>query len=285
MAEHNEGVNGYGKEPGEAETELIQGTFETDNTEVTESNFEIGDKDALEAELEPEYEDSYIGSTVSGGNVSAPPYTDSTVSGNDAAVLSDTENLAGREAAEIVSLQIPERVRIIVDPFEIDGNGQIYSEQYVVRNVGITAGILTLSNAIRISGEGEEDEATVRTETEEMHCSWEKSIYLEMAFGNGDKVVFTQEGSVYEVELEAGEELALWFAGEVNENASQPWRTGDIEVMIGYTWDTKEKDIAAGSSEVSGVVLDNGEQGEDEEPSAGDGADGGTTGQDLNKGS
>lgn len=82
---------------------------------------------------------------------------------------------------------------------------------------------------------------------------------MEMAFENGDKAVFTRQGSVYKVELEAGDELAFWFAGEVNENASQLWRVGDIAVTIGCIWDTKEQDMAVGSSGTVCTALDAGE--------------------------
>lgn len=56
--------------------------------------------------------------------------------------------------ARTVSLQIPQKLQIVIDPFEMDGKGQIYSEQYMVRNMGETAGALTLAFVCRLGGDG-----------------------------------------------------------------------------------------------------------------------------------
>lgn len=237
------------------------GCYLPSSVAMADSDSEMNDNDVPEGGLDSERGEPYLENSVSGNDAAAIPNTENSVSGNDAAAIPNTENsFGGNDAAaipnaensvsgeneKIVSLQVPVRVRIIVDPYEIDGNGQIYSEQYVIRNMGSAAGTLTLSNVIRIPTE--QDEITGRTENEGLHSGWEKSINMEMVFGNGDKMVFAQEGSAYEVELESGEELAFWFAGEVNENAFQPWRCGDIAVMIDYMWDAEEEDIETGRS-------------------------------------
>lgn len=135
----------------------------------------------------------------------------------------------------MISLQIPQRISVVIDPWEMDGKGQIYSEQYVIRNVGETAGKLVLAGSIYSSWD--RNGIVVRTDNNGIHSGQDKSIYMEMAFGNGDYTVYTLEEMEYEVRLEAGEELAFWFSGEVNEEALYPWKNGDFGVTMKYTWE------------------------------------------------
>ena len=43
-------------------------------------------------------------------------------------------------------LQIPQKLGVVIDPWEMDGKEQIYSEEYVIRNDGEMPGVLMLSN-------------------------------------------------------------------------------------------------------------------------------------------
>lgn len=151
---------------------------------------------------------------------------------------------------EFIMLCIPQKVEIVIDPWEIDKRGQIYSEHYTVRNVGETAGILTFVNYMEPSMG--QDEVVITTDQGNLHQGQEKTIYLEMALENGDKAVFTQEGSAYTVRLEPDEEFAFWFIGEVNENASCQWGNQDVLVWMDYIWDMEDKtDIEAEAKEIS----------------------------------
>lgn len=135
-------------------------------------------------------------------------------------------------------LRIPQKLDVIIDPWEMDGKGQIYSEQYVIRNDGEAPGILTLSNlACKVS---EQSGAMVTTNREGLHDGDEKLIYMLMIFGNGDQVDLSEDGSTYHVELQPGEELSIGFEGEVNEYASEGWQDGDVVVTVAYSWDMKQ---------------------------------------------
>ncbi len=132
-------------------------------------------------------------------------------------------------------LQIPQKLEVVIDPWEIDGRGQIYSEKYVIRNDGETSGRLILSNlACKVP---EQSGVVVTTNPAGLHDDSEKSIYMQMIFGNGDGVCLSQESSGYEAELQPGEELFIHFEGEVNENASESWRNGDVAVNVVYSWE------------------------------------------------
>jgi len=149
------------------------------------------------------------------------------------------------ESEQVVKLQIPQKVNIVIDPWEIDERGQIYSDEYIIRNHGDTAGMLRLTKISCVPvGEAEVE---IRTDAEGIHEGEETAIYMELAFSNGDKVNFSQEGSTYEIRLEPEAELSFHFSGEVNENAVRWLQGTDIEVTITYSW---EEEIAAGQGAV-----------------------------------
>lgn len=191
---------------------------------------------------------------VMGGNAENPEQSGGAVSseeesGQDSSsvpessqVLSDAEKNSFLDRTEIAGdaqgadLQIPEKITVVVDPWEIKGEGQIHSEQYIISNKGTTAVKLTLYNLACVPQEAQG--GIVKTERDGIHQGGSKAIYMEMIFGNGDSVLFTEDGSSrYEIELAAGEELSFQITGELNENAAEPWRDGDFQVIISYEWD------------------------------------------------
>lgn len=143
-----------------------------------------------------------------------------------------------RESSGLKNLQIPQKLDVVIDPWEIDRKGQVYSEQYTICNSGETPGILTLSNLT--CRPREQSGVIVRTDKEGLHDSGDKSIYIEMLFGNGERIIFSPESSQYQTELKPGEELSISFAGEVNENAFGKWENDDIAVSVVYSWEMEE---------------------------------------------
>lgn len=150
------------------------------------------------------------------------------------------------EQSGMKKLQIPQKMTVVVDPWELDGRGQIYSEQYAVRNTGDVAGIVTISGSICKSSR--QDEIVVKSDREGLHENSVKSVYMEMEFSNGDKTTLSKEGSTYQAELGPGEELAIRFLGEVNENASKVWKDGDITIDAVYSWNVKEESTKTGNA-------------------------------------
>lgn len=168
--------------------------------------------------------------------------------------------IAENEEAEIKNLQIPQKMSVVVDPWEMDGQGQIYSEQYMVKNTGDAAGTLTLSGSV--CKPQEQNDVIVRLNKEGLHDDEAKSIYMEMEFGNGDRIVLSQEGSDYQVKLNPGEELSVHFTGEVNEYSSEDWKDEDVTLDIVYSWDIEEP-----SAEVLDLPEDNSDAAGDEQSS------------------
>lgn len=135
---------------------------------------------------------------------------------------------------EITYLQVPKKLEIVIDPWEIDEKEQIYSKPFTVKNTGDIPGILTLSFTCKVK---EKEGVTIMETQEGLHDSKEKLIYIKAVFESGEEFVFTEEKTQCQTELLPGEEVSLWFEGEVNENAKEPWRSGDIEIEGMYSWE------------------------------------------------
>ncbi|HBN55432.1 MAG TPA: hypothetical protein DD414_01535 [Lachnospiraceae bacterium] len=138
------------------------------------------------------------------------------------------------EPKNITHLQIPEKLKVVLDPWEIDGKGQIYSEPFIVKNTGDVPGVLMLSFVCRIN---EDDDVSVRETREEFRDSEKKLICMRIVPENGEEAVFTNEGAQCQAKLEPGETLSLQFEGEMNESAEEPWEDGDVEIEGMYSWE------------------------------------------------
>lgn len=171
---------------------------------------------------------------------------------------------APQETSALKNLQIPQKLDVVIDPWEIDKKGQVYSEEYTISNTGDIPGILTLSNlACRPR---EKSGVIIRTDKEGLHDSGDKAIYMEMLFGNGEQIIFSQENSQYQKELMPGEELSIRFAGEVNENAFGKWENNDIAVSVVYSWEMEESADAGAENPEENILDDAEETGEDTRP-------------------
>lgn len=152
--------------------------------------------------------------------------------------------------SRLCSLQIPQKMGVVIDPWEIDGKGQIYSEQYTIQNTGEETGVLTLSFQCR---KGENSTAIIRTDKMGLHDDENKSIYIEVIFGETEGKVLGEEGLEYQAELEPGEALEVSFTGEVNENVSESWGNGDVEIEGIYFWNVAEDADAEAEADVDGT--------------------------------
>lgn len=201
--------------------------------------------------------------TVSGGNAGVMKGEDSEEGENSEKVGEQEGKVSGSSKnAAIISLWIPQKLEVIIDPWELDGKGQIYSEQYAIQNVGDVAGILTLAFLCRTQ---ENSGVIVRQEKEGLHDDENKAIYIELKFGDGNKIILSQEKSEYQVELKPGEEVSFYFMGEVNENVPEQWRDDNIVIEGSYSWNIAEEMLtdADGVEEVSNFSNDIGESGEE----------------------
>lgn len=159
----------------------------------------------------------------------------------DAAVSGNTpyNGITDEEDGGLVSLLIPGKLDVILNPWELGGKPQVYSEDYTVKNCGSAAGFFAFTN---LACEPQKEDVDVRPDNVGLHKGTEKNVWLEMELGNGDRITLTEEPVRYEILLEPGEEFAFWFSGEANENAAEEWSGGDLSVTVTYAWNSVEEE-------------------------------------------
>jgi hypothetical protein len=154
------------------------------------------------------------------------------------------------EASPVLKVVIPATVTIVIDPFEIDGRGQVFSEDYAIRNDGESDVLLTFTDMRCVFANDEDFEALARP-FNEAGASDRKSIHLMLNLGREDlpPVVLTDPGRETGTEISAplraarneadgaASSLTLSFSGSVNHNPAKAWRDGDIKVYLSYRLD------------------------------------------------
>lgn len=174
---------------------------------------------------------------------------------SDENLLEDTEKEEikeeGQKSTGMENLQIPQKFDVVIDPWEMDGKDQIYSQEYVIQNTGEKAGVLTLSHLT--CKPKAQSGAVVKTDKAGLHDNEEKSVYMEMVFGNGDRIVLSEESSEYQVKLQPGEELSLCFTGETNEYAEDGWKNGDVSVGVVYSWEIIETVTSENTGDIEAI--------------------------------
>lgn len=158
---------------------------------------------------------------------------------NEQSDFVEREEKNDSEKEAMASLQIPEKLDITIDPFEINGKGQIYSKEYCIKNSGERAGVLKISNFMCTPGTN--SGVIIKNDSNGIHDSNEKFVYIEILFGNGHRIAFPSEEAEYEVRLEPGEKLRFFYKGEVNENAPQGWKAHDLMVGMTYFWNIEKE--------------------------------------------
>lgn len=163
----------------------------------------------------------------------------------EAADDGDSDGIKKDEAPSVTEginhLQVPQKMQVVIDPWEMDGKSQVYSEQYIIKNTGETRGTLILSDIACKTGKN--SGVTVKNKAQGLHDDKDKSVYIELRVGSKDNIILSQKGVEYKTEMNPGDELPIVFSGEVNENASKNWKDGDVDVTMTYAWDAEESPI------------------------------------------
>lgn len=131
-----------------------------------------------------------------------------------------------------VRLQVPEKFDVVMDPWEMDGKGQIYSGEYTIKNISGAKGTLKLTGIAA----GTEEDVGVQSDHEDVHTGNGRDLFVEMVVNGEDSLTLLPGGTDYEAILEADEGVTLRFAGEMNENAEDGWHDGDVAITVVYDW-------------------------------------------------
>ncbi|MDR0937699.1 MAG: hypothetical protein LBM98_13580 [Oscillospiraceae bacterium] len=149
---------------------------------------------------------------------------------------------------DIISVIVPTTLDFTIDPLELAGRGQIYSEPFFIENRGNSNVVLTLSDINVAFAKDDEFEAVLEPFGDEFQ-SERKALYLALDFGREGfpPVVLTDlehPASVLiplfseESALSADGEYSsveLSFSGNVNYPPELDWLPGDVHIAMTYT--------------------------------------------------
>lgn len=234
--EANESVTGDEEKEQEsssaAEEEAgTDGTVEGTNGPENITNEDIGDKEGTEKESVKDME-SYEAEDTKEGETKRNKKT--------VATPAQAEKIT-EEEGDPVRLQVPQKFDIVLDPWEIDGKGQIYSEEYVIRNTSGEQGTLKMIGIVAEAGE----DVNVRSDSADIHEGNDRDICIQMVMNGEDRLTLLPEGADYEIILEADSDVTITFTGEMNENAKDGWRGRDVKIKVIYDWVTEAGEDAA----------------------------------------
>lgn len=153
------------------------------------------------------------------------------VSGNGVASISHGD-------VKSMSLYLPSRMDFYIDPWGVNDRGQIYSDEYSVRNTGDRAGTLIMSKIKCCVGE--QGNVIIQPDSQHLRENDQKNIYMEMLLSNGDSIVMTEDEKEFRLDLDPGEEIKIRFTGEVNENSNLAWKDKDISITVTYSFQYKD---------------------------------------------
>jgi hypothetical protein len=143
---------------------------------------------------------------------------------------------------KVISVIIPTTVDFTLDPLELAGRGQIYSESFVIENLGENSVLLTLSD-IRVTFANDTDFEAVPLPFGEDFQTERKVLYLALDFGRDDisPIILTDTEHPANVRIplfDADTEFstaALSFSGNINSPAELDWLPGDVHIAMTYT--------------------------------------------------
>jgi hypothetical protein len=233
----DEGADITGSEPTDEGAD-ITGTEPTDEgADITGT--EPPDEGTDISETEPLYEGADISD-------SSPESQEDAADPSDEAENADDEILdVVVPITDVLNVVVPTTVSMTLDPLELSGRGQIYSDIYDIINLGDTDVVLTLTDIQVIFANDSDFEALAQPYDQASQSSL-KAVFLVMDFGRAEvpPVVLTdtdREGpvSILLNSAQGGTEgishLYLSFTGNLNENPAVPWVDGDIKIVITYS--------------------------------------------------
>lgn len=140
-----------------------------------------------------------------------------------------------------VRLQVPQKFNIVLNPWEMDGQEQIYSAEYTIKNVSGEKGTLKLTGIAVGTGE----DIAIRPDSDDIHDGNDQNIWIAMVINGEETIALSPDGSDYETVLETDADVTLTFTGAMNENVANGWRDSDVEVSVIYDWMTDAEKAAA----------------------------------------
>lgn len=155
-------------------------------------------------------------------------------------------NLPGTDTELEDGLEVPEKFDIVLNPWEMDGKEQIYSEEYEIKNISGAQGTL------KLTGIADGEDIDIRPDGDGIRSGDGRKICIEMTINGEERLALLPEGTEYKVVLKEDESLILSFSGEINENAADGWNSESVKVTVVYNWETEDmENLTAKEDKVS----------------------------------
>ena len=155
------------------------------------------------------------------------------------------ESLAYTVSADVVNVIVPINVNITIDPLELGGKGQIYSDVFKIENDGDNDVLLTFTDIQVTFSDAMNFEALAQPFNEGIGSNL-KSIFMQVDFGRSDVppaiiTDFTTTKEAITIPLSATQDdatetsmLQLNFSGSVNYAPSVAWEDNDVKICMTY---------------------------------------------------
>ncbi len=235
------------------ETDTADGENTADISENDVSGNDVSSNDVSENDVS--------GNDVSDNDVSSNDVSDNDVSNNDAAgegvedesgnnpaqalsgndAVSDNDAISGNkpkklidpDALKIITLRVPRNLNFVIDPWEINGKGSIWSQEYVFSNNGKAPVELKMRD-IKCSAREGIFCAGAQVSPEEVIGASGKAVQMKLELSNGDVIYVTEDGGSYETIVDAGESFTLTVIGIISDEAKEQWQDGDLSLSLSY---------------------------------------------------
>lgn len=146
---------------------------------------------------------------------------------------------------EILQIAVPSAIDFTMDPLELGGRGQVYSDEYLIENCGEADVLLTITD-IGITFANDTDFLALAEPYDTKAGLKSKAIYLTLEFAREgmEPIVLTDGSGAQEIslllaaqDLEMGnEDSAVVFSvtGNLNPYSSVDWLDGDVQIHLSY---------------------------------------------------
>ncbi len=166
------------------------------------------------------------------------------VSTSSNAIVESTSSSAIECESDLLDVHMTSSVSIKLDPYELSGRGQIYSDEYKCVNLGNTDVLLTFTE-LKVIFANDTDFKALAKPFDVNIGSDLKEIHLVMNFGREDipSVVLTDPSRKGKISIRmsstkadtADNSFSISFSGNLNESPVIKWCSGDIKIMIKYS--------------------------------------------------
>lgn len=149
----------------------------------------------------------------------------------------------------IVQVTVPTMLDFIIDPWDTQGRGQVFSEPHVFENHGESAVTLSMSALTVHFAQGRGIIPVQQPFAPSPH-NWEKSIFMQVNFSREyiPCVVLTTSPAALVPSINLGAAgtryscVALTVSGNVTPFPLDMWQSGDVSVSLVYVFEPKQEE-------------------------------------------